>query len=190
MMIGAILTQNTSWTRVEAALARLGRQNFSPEAILAMPREELEEAIRTSGYHRQKAGYLQNLAEWVVQSGGFSKLAQMEDEALRSALLKQKGVGYETAYSILLYAFNRPYFVIVAYTRRMLGRMGYPIPEGYEEFRLWFESRIPRNADLYNDFHAQIVIHSKTLCTAKPQCENCFLAENCQNCHKKSVADE
>lgn len=180
MMVGAILTQNTNWTRVEAALDNLGRENLAPDMLLAMSDEQLAEAIRTSGYHRQKAAYLKTLSLWVLQSGGLSVVAEMESEALRSALLSLKGVGFETATSILLYAFGRPYFVVDAYTRRLFGRMGYDFSAGYEPLRGWIEEQIPPDVVLYNEFHAQIVFHSKTHCLAKPLCEKCPLEAFCQ----------
>lgn len=180
MMVGAILTQNTNWSRVEAALDILGREKLAPETLLAMSDNQLAEAIRTSGYHRQKAQYLKTMACWVIQSGGLSAIAEMESEALRSALLSLKGVGFETATSILLYAFGRPYFVVDAYTRRLFGRMGYDFPAGYEPLRCWIEKQISPDIGLYNEFHAQIVFHSKTHCMAKPVCENCPVEPYCQ----------
>lgn len=119
MMMGAILTQNTAWVRVEAALDNLGRDRLTPEYLLSLPDDILVEAIRTSGYHRQKAVYLKIMANWVIDNGGLKQISQMEDERLRLSLLGLKGVGYETAYSILLYAFQRTYFVVDAYTRRL-----------------------------------------------------------------------
>jgi len=179
MMVGAILTQNTTWQNVEKALQNLG-DNLTPEYIAGLDIQELASLIRPSGYYYQKALKLKNLTAW------FKKYSYRIDEArkvpgdiLRQELLAVKGIGPETADSILLYALNKPYFVVDAYTRRIFSRLGYNVPEKYEDLRLLIEAHLPADLYIYNEFHALIVEHAKHHCRKNPVCKACPLELNC-----------
>lgn len=179
MMVGAILTQNTTWANVEKAIANLG-EKLSPQYIAAAPLEELARLIRSSGYYNQKAIRLKTLTEWYAQySYDVEKVRRKAGAKLRVELLALKGIGRETADSILVYALHKPFFVIDAYTRRILGRLGYTLPETYDELRIFIEQHIPCDLSIYNEFHALLVEHAKRHCTKVPSCIGCPLEEQC-----------
>ncbi|WP_019025176.1 MULTISPECIES: endonuclease III domain-containing protein [unclassified Thioalkalivibrio] len=181
VMVGAVLTQNTSWTNVERAIANLRAADvLDPESLLALPHETLAEHIRPSGYFNVKADRLRHLLRFLEQQGGVETLARMETEALRSALLGVKGVGPETADDIVLYAFERPVFVVDAYTRRLFERLGLPHARGaYDDLRAYVESELGPDAQAFNDLHALIVEHGKQRCRPKPACKGCPLSDVC-----------
>lgn len=180
VMVGAILTQNTAWTNVEKAIANLKRARvLSPRALADLPRERLAELIRPSGYFNQKAARLQDFARF-FQAPPFraavKRMKAMETGELRERLLAQKGIGPETADSILLYALAKPVFVVDAYTRRAFHRLGYlPAKAGYAETQEFFTRHLPADLDLYNDFHAQVVALGNGFCRSRPRCEDCPL---------------
>jgi len=185
VMVGAVLTQNTAWTNVEKAIHNLRLyEALEPRAILAAPHEQLAQWLRPSGYFNIKAQRLKQYCDWYVQAGEYEGLSRLETHALRKALLSVKGVGPETADDILLYAFERPVFVIDAYTRRLFSRLGYVSgEEGYEELRQLFEKRLSRHDErvaLFNEYHALIVIHAKDYCKKKPVCDVCCLIRQCE----------
>ena len=168
---GAVLTQNTSWRNVEAALAALrGHGLLTAAALQACPLRRLAPLVRSSGYYRQKARKLKELASfWSARTG--TRAPQ------RGELLALWGVGPETADSILLYAFHRPFFVVDAYTRRLLERLGWTRDrESYEELQARFHASLPFRVPLYQELHALIVRHSKEHCRPKPRCRGCPLA--------------
>lgn len=180
MMVGAILTQNTSWANVEKALLNLG-ERITPVYILGASPEELAAAIRPSGYHNQKALKLKALTLWFARYDfDIEKARAEEGDTLRRELLAVKGVGGETADAILTYALEKPYFVVDAYTRRILHRYGYDLPKSYEGLRAAIEAHFPKNVLLYNEFHALIVEHAKRFCRVKPLCETCPLGASCR----------
>lgn len=180
MMVGAILVQNTNWNNVEKAIARL-QPDLSPERIREMSDEELEDRIRPSGFFRMKTQRLRAFLHWLERYGDDVEVLQQKDtNVLRKELLAVKGVGAETADSILLYALERPVFVIDAYTHRIMNRIGYDFPKKYEEAQAFFEQALPRSGDLFNDFHAQFVRHAKEHCKKKPVCEGCPLESDCE----------
>ncbi len=184
MMVGAILTQNTAWTNVEKALANLAPL-IDAQQILDLPLDDLEQRIRPSGLYRQKAQRLKRLATWFQEHpGGLEALKRTAPDKLRSELLSLKGVGPETADSILLYALGMPYFVVDTYTRRFLSRLGYKLPKGYEGLRRKVEGQFDTEGrdrvDAYGDFHARIIRHGKAYCRAKPQCADCPLTRSCR----------
>ena len=180
MMIGAILTQNTAWTNVEKAISNFG-DRLSPEFIDAVSKEELAEIIRPSGYYNQKANRLKAITEWFKKySYDIKKARQVDGKVLRKELLDVKGVGKETTDSILTYALDKPFFIVDTYTRRILYRIGYDIPKGYDELRLKIEENVPRDLYIYNEFHALIVEHAKNHCKKVPNCEGCPLDAKCQ----------
>ncbi|SDM61518.1 endonuclease III domain-containing protein [Acetanaerobacterium elongatum] len=179
MMVGAILTQNTAWSNVERALAGFG-ENLTPQYILTCDEANLAEIIRPSGYYNQKAVRLKTLARWYEGYGfDINRVRAKSGEALREELLALNGVGHETAYSMLLYAFDKPYFVVDAYTRRLFERLGLTVPKDYDEFRLAIEASIPQDLYLYNEFHALIVAHAKEHCKVKPCCDGCPITSRC-----------
>ncbi|MEF3193464.1 MAG: endonuclease III domain-containing protein [Halothiobacillaceae bacterium] len=181
IMVGAVLTQNTAWSNVERAIANLKAAGaLSMQALLALPLDELAALIRPAGYFNVKARRLRALLEWVWDAGGVEALSGWTDEKLRSGLLGVHGVGPETADDILLYAFGRPVFVIDAYTRRILGRLGLIEPTmGYEYLRVAIEAELGADVPLFNQFHALIVAHGKEVCRPRPRCERCVLADDC-----------
>jgi endonuclease-3 related protein len=148
--------------------------------VLALPQEQLAELIRPSGYFNIKANRLRNLCLFLQQSGGETALHQMETLSMREALLGVNGVGPETADDILLYAFERPVFVIDAYTRRIFTRLGMADgSENYEQLRLGFEDALGPDTALFNQYHGLIVRHAKEACGSKPRCSNCCLERLC-----------
>ncbi|MEW6693333.1 MAG: endonuclease III domain-containing protein [Pseudomonadota bacterium] len=181
IMVGAVLTQNTAWSNVERAIANLkAAGTLSMQALLALPLDELAALIRPAGYFNVKARRLRALLEWVSAAGGVEALSGWTDEKLRSGLLGVHGVGPETADDILLYAFGRPVFVIDAYTRRILGRLGLIDPTmGYEHLRAVIEAELPPDVPLFNQFHALLVAHGKEICRPRPRCAACVLREGC-----------
>jgi endonuclease-3 related protein len=181
IMVGAVLTQNTAWTNVEKAIANLVRhERLSAAGILATRKDHLANWLRPSGYFNIKAARLKNFCHWYVEAGGFTALSQLDTDALRDALLSVNGVGPETADDILLYAFDRPVFVIDAYTRRLFSRLGFIAgDEAYEDIRLALEDRLGPEVELYNEFHALIVLHAKTVCRVRPLCGDCLLRRRC-----------
>lgn len=178
IMVGAVLTQNTAWTNVEKAIRRLRKERaLSLERLRSAPLPVLAEWIRPAGYYRVKARRLKALMEAIsASSGTVRKFFSQDTATLRAALLSVPGVGPETADSILLYAGQRPVFVVDAYTRRMLVRHGWIEPRAtYDEIASLFVRELPRSVRVYNEFHALIVRLGKTHCRAKPLCAGCPL---------------
>ena len=163
VIVGAVLTQNTSWKNVEKAIARLkATGNLDLDHIVALSQDDLAGLIRSSGFFNVKAKRLKNLCEWLQSQGGLDELAKWRTGKLRQSLLEINGIGPETADDILLYAFQRPVFVIDSYTRRLLGKLGLiQGAEDYEALRQMFESCLPPDHRLYNEYHALIVRHAK-----------------------------
>lgn len=184
IMVGAVLTQNTAWTNVEKAIANLKRARaLTPEAIVKAPHRQLAGWLRPSGYFNIKAKRLKAMCRWLVGQGGVRKLARMNTHDLRAALIVVYGIGPETADDIVLYAFNRPVFVIDAYTRRIFARLGLiKGDEGYETLRHLFENKLKPNVLLFNEYHALIVKHGKDTCRKRPLCDRCCLAAVCPSC--------
>jgi endonuclease-3 related protein len=181
IMVGAILTQNTAWTNVEKAIGQLkSRDRLSAAAILAARKDHLAQWIRPSGYFNIKAERLRQFCRWYLDQGGWESLCRRDTEWLRRELLAVKGVGPETADDMLLYAFERPVFVIDAYTRRIFSRLGL-VDEtaGYEELRARFERELDADVGLFNEYHALIVQHGKEVCRTRPRCAGCVLARDC-----------
>lgn len=176
IMIGAILTQNTNWGNVEKAISNLKeRVPLKVREILKI-KDELPDIIRPAGYFRIKAERLINFLEWLEERGGEVKLDSFKTQDLRKELLSIKGIGPETADSVLLYALNRSVFVIDAYTRRIFERHQIiPKNVSYEDIRTFFERNLPQDAKLFNEYHALLVRLGKTFCKKKPNCLECPL---------------
>jgi len=180
--IGAILTQNTNWANVEKALGRLRKAGaLSFEGMRAMDDDALREAIRPAGYFNQKARKLQHLLDWLESrcQGSMELLDNAGTDTLREELLSVRGVGPETADSILLYALGRCTFVVDAYTFRILTRHQMVAEEtGYDEMKEVFEDHLPEDVELYKDYHAQIVMVGKKYCRRRRAlCEECPFKE-------------
>ena len=181
VMVGAVLTQNTAWSNVERAIANLKDNNcLSADQILAVPESNLAGWLRPSGYFNVKARRLRNFCQWYKDAGEYEAVRCLKTNLLRKQLLSVNGVGYETADDILLYAFERPVFVIDSYTRRLFNRLGLTEKDyGYESLRETFEKSLPHNVKLYNEYHALIVVHAKEVCKKKPDCSRCCLSNDC-----------
>ena len=175
VIVGAVLTQNTSWKNVEKAIARLkATGNLDLDHIVALSQDDLAGLIRSSGFFNVKARRLKNLCGWLQSQGGLDELAGWRTGKLRQSLLEINGIGPETADDILLYAFQRPVFVIDSYTRRLSGKLGLiQGTEDYETLRQMFETCLPRDHRLYNEYHALIVRHAKEKCVQENQCRHC-----------------
>lgn len=179
MMIGSILTQNTSWTQVEKATKRLKDENaLNIESLASISSVKLESWIRSTGYYRQKASAIKRMCNTLIKkfNGSTKTLFSLETQELRMELLSWKGVGPETADSILLYAAHRPVFVVDSYTRRFMTRHGWSTEnEPYEILAKRFTKELEAEHTVYNEYHALIVRLGKTYCRSKPQCESCPL---------------
>jgi endonuclease III related protein len=180
VIVGAILTQNTSWTNVELAIRNLRAEGLlSFGGISRVTLRKLERLVRPSGYFRQKARKLKAFCEFLgaAYGGSLRKMFAAQTIVLREQLLGVWGIGPETADSILLYAGGHPVFVVDAYTKRMLGRHGW-IGENakYEDVRWIFERAFPGDAQRFNEFHALIVRAGKNFCRKNdPDCGACPL---------------
>jgi len=185
IMVGAVLTQNTAWTNVEKAIVNLlENEALDAEVIVATKMEQLALWLKPSGYFNIKAKRLKNFCQWYLEQGAYEQLSTWPTRELRQALLSVNGVGPETADDMLLYAFDRPVFVIDAYTRRLFSRLG--LIEGsetYEALRQSIESGLRRESQrlvLFNEYHALIVRHAKEYCKTTPRCEACCLNKKCK----------
>ena len=170
VMVGAVLTQNTAWSNVEKAIANFG-DNLHPEFVLNTDMPELTDIIRPAGFFNQKAAYLKAVTQWFQKFNFDVPTVQRESlEKLRPELLSVKGIGKETADSILLYAFGFPTFVVDAYTVRLCDRFPVDVGKGYDAVKAYFEENLPRSEEIYYNFHALIVINGKDYCRKKPSC--------------------
>jgi endonuclease-3 related protein len=180
--LGAILTQNTSWSNVEKALGVLRRRGLlSFQALRKLPSTRIAPLIRSSGTYRVKARRIASFLAFLEDYGGRPRaLARETLPEVRTKLLRVKGIGPETADSILLYAAGLPVFVIDAYTRRIFFRLGLLNgQESYAEIQALFAANLPRDAGLFNDYHAQIVRLGKEVCRTRPRCGDCPLEGRC-----------
>jgi len=179
MMVGAILTQNTSWNNVEKAILNLKEKSlFSIQKLSQIPVSILAEYIRPAGYYNLKAKRLKNLINFIVDryNGDISNLFSRDTEAIREELLTVKGIGLETADSIVLYGAGRPIFVVDTYTHRILTRHGLIEEEaGYNDLQSFFMDNLSHDVELYKEFHALIVKTGKDFCRRKPCCSKCPL---------------
>ncbi len=179
MIIGAILTQSAAWTNVEKAIGNLKASDaLSINGLREIPQNELARLIYPSGYYNVKARKIKSFVEWLVEryDGDLDKLFALDVTALRLDLLSVHGVGEETADSIILYAARKPIFVIDAYTRRIISRLGLtPQQETYAAFQALFMSQLPHDESLFNEYHALLVQHGKTACRKTPLCQGCCL---------------
>ena len=184
IIVGAILTQNTAWTNVERALANLRRAKLlAPARLHRVPRARLARLIRPSGYFNLKAKKLHAFTEFLFarHRGSIARLFKLDIETLRDELLAVYGIGPETADSIILYAANKPIFVVDAYTQRVFARLGLSRAHApYAELQSLFMDHLPRDEKLFNEYHALIVMLGKHICKkTQPRCGVCPLRDFC-----------
>ena len=181
IIVGAILTQNTNWTNVEKAIGNIKAADvLAPPALHSMASDHLSELIRPAGYYRLKTKRLQSFLTWLFQTadGDLSALSTRHTDRLRDDLLAIHGIGPETADSILLYALGRPVFVVDTYTARLAVRHGLiQSPFGYDELQDLFQSNLPQDVQLFNEYHALIVRIGKEFCKPRAKCDQCPLSE-------------
>ena len=176
--IGAILTQNTAWRNVEKAINNLKREGLlDGKKLLSVSDDKLKELIRPAGFYNQKAERLKSFLKYLYKKGGCLKKINDDTKKIRNELLQIKGIGKETADSILLYAMDRPVFVVDAYTRRVLKRHNIIKEKAdYETIQSLFEQNLPKDVSLYKEYHALLVKLGKEHCRSRnPQCGTCPL---------------
>ncbi len=181
VVIGAILTQNTNWTNVEKAIKNLkAAKVLTLKKLYEIDIDGLAELIRPSGYFNVKAKRLKHFIEWLFLNykGSLSKLFKLDYTSLREQLLSVNGIGRETADSIILYAAEKPTFVVDTYTKRVLVRHGLITEDyDYDAIKAVFEDNLPKDMSLYNEYHALIVRVGKYFCKPKMRCEECPLKD-------------
>ncbi len=179
VILGAILTQNTSWKNVEKAIKNLKQKNLiHPTKIAKSNQKSLAKLIKPSGYYNQKADRLKIIANFIIKN---KNLEKQSIKIIRNKLLNVKGIGPETADSILLYALNKPSFVVDAYTKRIFSRIGLCKKEiDYHELQKIFHKSLPKKTKVYNEYHALIVALAKKNCSKKPICRNCPITKLCK----------
>ncbi|MEO0114240.1 MAG: endonuclease III domain-containing protein [candidate division WOR-3 bacterium] len=180
IIVGAILTQNTAWRNVEKAIKNLkDRKLLFPDKLFNLPVSDLANLIRPTGYYNIKAKRLKSFLEFLAKRYQFNltRMNKTDTLTLRQELLSVKGIGEETADSILLYAFNRPVFVVDAYTRRVFSRHKFFSSKAtYSEIQKFFTANLPKDVKIYNEYHALIIRLAKEHCKKVPNCEQCPLA--------------
>ena len=184
VMVGAVLTQSAAWANVEKAIRNLREAGaLSPKALRRLPISKLAVLIFPSGYYNAKALKLKALADYLGEyQDDLDQLSAIDTCQLRRELLGVHGVGEETADSILLYAANRPVFVVDAYTRRIFGRVGLAPDRGrYTDYQSLFMKNLPADVGLFNEYHALLVCLGKNVCRRHPFCQQCCL--NGDFCH-------
>ena len=181
IMVGAILTQNTSWNNAEKAINNLKKENLlESRKLYRINQEKLAQLVKPSGYYNIKAKRLKNFLNLLVNDfeGSTEKMFLGDGRELRKKLLSVKGIGPETADSILLYAGKKAFFVVDAYTIRIFSRHKLISKDStYYQIQEFFNQNLDRDVELFNEFHAQVVMLGKTICTSKnPDCAKCPIA--------------
>ena len=180
--VGAILTQNTNWLNVEKAIVNLKREGLlSVEALWELDQERLAELIRPSGFFNVKSARLKDFLGWLLRRyGSLEAMFATDWRVLREELIAVRGIGRETCDSILLYAGDKPSFVVDAYTKRLFSRLGLVSEsDSYEQVRSLFMDALPADRALFNEYHALIVEHCKRHCRKRPLCAGCPLCGFC-----------
>ena len=192
VIVGAILTQSSAWSNVEKAITRLKLvEALSPSRLRQLPLSELATLIYSCGYYNAKALKLKSFAHWLGghYEDSLDKLFSIDTDSLRQQLLSIHGIGEETADSILLYAGNKPIFVVDAYTRRVISRIGLSSNrDSYAAHQTLFMNNLPGFVRLFNEYHALIVQLGKAICRKRPVCEKCCLNDMCQVGNNASLA--
>ncbi len=173
--IGAILTQNTSWKNAEKALLNLYSENLlNPKRLMKESFSKISSAIKPARYYNQKTKYLKEFSNFFINN--------REESITRKKLLKVKGVGKETADSILLYSMKKASFVVDAYTKRILSHLNLAeTPLNYDQAKKMFENSLEKNLAVFQEYHALLVKHGKRFYSKKPYGKNCFLKEKLKN---------
>ncbi len=183
VITGAILTQSAAWVNVERAINSLKAAGaLSAAELRRLPHAELARLIRPCGYYNAKARKLKAFASWLGENYGDSLegLFSQDVSRLRQRLLTVHGIGPETADSIILYAGGKPVFVIDAYTRRIVSRIGLaPDTDSYAAYQSLFTENLPAGATMFNEYHALLVRLGKETCRPLPRCRQCCLADIC-----------
>jgi endonuclease-3 related protein len=183
VLAGTILVQRTRWRNAELALTNLRQAGLlTPDAMAAHSPGRVENLIRPAGFYRQKARRLRSISQWVTGNRGIEQLRSRRTGELRQQLLGMDGIGPETADCILLYVFHRPVFVADAYARRLFCRLGWrPGTErdNYEALASAVGDAVSEDAEFFNEFHALIVAHGKSVCGKSPRCRRCALRVMC-----------
>ena len=184
IIVGAILTQNTAWRNVEKCIEEMkAKRMLDIKRICELDIEKLEHLIKSSGFYRQKAKRLKDFMCYIKEkyNADLNKIFSQSDERVREELISIKGIGFETADSILLYAANKPFFIVDAYTIRFLKRFGIPLHGNYESIRKGIEKRLRKDVEIYKEFHALIVELCKQYCKKVPRCDACPLSSACKH---------
>ncbi len=184
VIVGAVLTQQVAWKNVEKAIENLKNANvLDSSKISNLPIEKLEVYIKPTGFYRQKARRLKSICSYICSeyNGSLKDLFNKEISSLRAKLLSLNGIAPESADSIILYAAEKPSFVIDAYTRRICERLQLTNELDYESLKKFFENNLPENVGIYKEFHAIIVELGKNYCKTKPVCKNCPLNKKCKS---------
>jgi endonuclease-3 related protein len=184
VIVGAILTQSAAWGNVEKAIANLREASaLSPKTLRQLSTPKLAKLVRPCGYYNAKALKLKSFAYWLGNHhhDDLSRLFASNVDELRQQLVSINGIGQETADSIILYAAAKPSFVIDAYTRRIISRIGLaPAKNSYAAYQALFMEHLPADAKLFNEYHALLVYLGKKVCRPRPLCPQCCLSELCQ----------
>jgi len=184
VVVGAILTQSAAWVNVEKAIGNLRAAGIlSPEGLLQVELDALARLVYPAGYYNAKARKLKAFLEMLFErhGGDLDALFALPLPQLRLELLATHGIGQETADSIILYAAGKPSFVIDAYTRRVFSRLGLePASDSYASWQAMFSDALPPDVQLFNEYHALIDRHAKTVCRKAPLCDQCCLREVCR----------
>lgn len=183
IMIGAILTQQTSWKQVEKSIGNLKKEKLlSARSLSISNARKVQSLVRPSGFYKQKSKRIILFSKYLMKeySGDLKKFFNQPTEDLRKELLSLEGIGKETADSILLYAGDKIVFPIDAYTFRVFERLG-AVKEktNYDQLQSLFHMELPQDLQIYNELHALIVKHGKTFCKSKPLCSDCPLNTDC-----------
>jgi endonuclease-3 related protein len=183
VIVGAILTQSSAWGNVEKAVSNLKQARvMTPASLRKLPLSKLAKLVYPSGYYNAKALKLKSFVEHLEEAheDSLEKLFSLDILRLRSELLNIHGIGPETADSIILYAAHKPIFVIDAYARRILTRLGLsPSRDNYPAFQTLFMDNLPADEKLFNEYHALLVRHGKEVCKRVPFCDKCCLKKLC-----------
>jgi endonuclease-3 related protein len=188
--VGAILTQNTNWENVEKAINNLKREGLlSPEGLRDVSPPRLAEVIKPAGYFNVKSSRLKDFVVYLFarHNGCLDAMFSGAWQELRRELLAVRGIGPETCDSIMLYAGNKPTFVVDTYTKRLFSRLGiFSESTPYETVRGIFMNNLPAEVNLYNEYHALVVQHCKEYCRKQPFCEKCPVNPVCKFCRRSS----
>ena len=193
IIVGAILTQSAAWSNVEKAIANLrSAKALSPKALRTLPLDKVASLVYPSGYYNAKALKLKSFVHWLEEyyDDNLGELFGADINNLRQQLLSVHGIGQETADSIILYAANKPIFVIDAYTQRIVKRIGLaPDSNSYSAYQTLFMHHLPNDTRLYNEYHALLVCLGKNVCRRKPLCQQCCLNDICEYYNQRQSHD-